>query len=115
MIAATVTLTTSGVSLRTLIDAATPGQLNTISFYNNRVCEVQLEAETGTFHIVYKPGTVVLATDSGFEGNDTTIDTTGASNRIVFRCPTSNQLSLADIYVAGVAGGELVRVVAYTL
>lgn len=113
MIAATVTLTTSGQSLRTLIDAATPAQLT--PNFNSRVCEVQIQALTGTFHLVYKPGTVVVATDSGFLFQDMTVDTTGAHNRMVLRAPAHNQLSLGDINLAGVAGGETARITAFSV
>lgn len=115
MIAATVTLTTAGQSLRTLIDAATPGQLGPITFFDGRVCEVQIQALTGTFHLVYKPGAVVLATDSGFQFQDMTADTTGAHNRMVLRAPAHNQLGLADIFLAGAAGAETARITAFTI
>lgn len=113
MIAATVTLNTSGQSLRTLIDAATPQQLR--QTFSDRVCEVQIQALTGTFHLVYKQGTVNVATDSGFLFQDMTADPTGAHNRMVTRAPAHNQLSLSDIFLAGVAGGETARILAFSV
>src|SRR5215510_5606555 len=110
MICATVTLTTSGQTLRTLIDTATPGQIPTAS--GGRVCEIQIQALTGTFYLVFKPGSVTLTTDSGFLFQDMATDTTGAHNRMVMRAPTGNQLSLGDVVLAGAAGGETARIAA---
>ena len=107
MIAATVTLTlNTGISLKTLIDTATPGQLK--PGFNGRVAEVQIQWATGTFHLVYKSGAVVLATDSGFAFSTT-------DRLLTLRAPTWNQLGLDDIYLAGAAGGETGRVTAYTI
>lgn len=105
--ATTQALTTSGQSLRTLIDAATPGQLTT--FFNNRVFEIQIQWVSGDFHLVFKSGTVSLSTDSGFQFS--------ASDRLLtLRAPTSNQLSIADTYLAGATGaGEVARISAITM
>lgn len=112
MIAATVTVAATAASLRSLIDTATSGQLT--PNFNNGVCEVQIQAGevAANFHVVYKPGAVVTATDSGFNCLGNTGDATGASSRIVFRAPTGNQLSLADIYLSG---SGTARVIAFTL
>lgn len=114
MIAATVTLTTAGQDLFTLINAAT-SQLSSVAQNTGRVCEVQIQALTGTFHLVYKPGVVNLATDSGFLFQDMATDTTGAHNRMVMRAPSHNQLCLKDIYLAGLAGAETARITAFAI
>ena len=110
MITATVTLTiNSGISLYDLINTATPGQLAAADRTTGRVCEVQIQWATGTaFHLVWKPGSVNLAIDSGF-GFSTT------DRLLVLRAPNHNQLGLKDIYLAGAAGSETARVTAYSI
>lgn len=109
MIAATVTLTTAGQSLATLIAAATSAQkLPT----NHRVCWVSIQWNSGTiFHMVYKSGTVTLTTDSGFEFEDT------EGKRVLVIAPGigTNVLSLDEIYLAGGAGNETARVTAFVI
>jgi hypothetical protein len=107
MITATVTMVlNTGVSLRSLIETATPGQVP--APFNGRIAEVQIQWATGTFHLVFKSGTVVLATDSGFQFSTT-------DRLLSLRSPTWNQLSLDDIFLAGAAGGETGRITAYTI
>lgn len=107
MIGATVTLTlNTGVSLYALIEAASTGQLR--GGFNGRICEVVLQWVNGVSHVVWKAGTVNLAVDSGFA-----LDTT--TRILQLRAPTHNQLNLLDIYLAGAAGGENVRVTAYSV
>jgi len=113
MIAATVTLATTGTSLFDLLNAAVAG---TGKFSGtDRVCEVQIQAKTGTFHLVYKSGAVVLATDSGFLFQSLAVDTTGTNSRFKFGPFNQNILSLMDIYLAGAAGGETAGIVAYSI
>lgn len=100
-------LTTAGQSLRTLIDAATPDQLT--PFFNNRVFEIQIQWVSGVFHLVFKSGTVNLGTDSGFAFSTT-------DRLLTMRAPNANQLSIADVYLAGATGtGEVARVIATSM
>ena len=110
MIAATVTLTTSGQDLYTLIEAATPGQLGTL--FTGRVAEVHIQWVTGAtvFHLVFKSGTVNLATDSGFQ-----FENLDGKREYVLRATSHNQISLKDIYLAGAAGAETAKISAYTI
>lgn len=105
--ATTAALTTAGQSLRTLIDAATPSQI-TPSF-NSRVFEIQIQWVSGDFHLVFKAGTVNLATDSGFQFSTN-------DRLLTMRSPSANQLSLADVFLAGATGaGEVARISATTM
>jgi hypothetical protein len=109
MIAATVTLATTGSDLYTLIETATPNQLGTL--FTGRVAEVHIQWGSGVaFHLVFKSGTVNLATDSGFLFADA-----DGRREYVLRATSHNQISLKDIYLAGAAGAETARISAYTI
>lgn len=110
MIAATVTTAASAVSLFDLIETATPDQLSQLS--SGRIAEVHIQWASGTFHLVYKDGTVNAATDSGFEFADPV--TNPAKGLMVIRGASGmNVLSLKDIYLG--AGVGTARVAAYTV
>jgi hypothetical protein len=108
MIAATVTLATTGTDLYSLVETAT-GQLGTL--FTGRVAEVHIQWASGVaFHLVYKSGIVNLATDSGFLFADN-----DGRREYVLRATSHNQISLKDIYLAGAAGAETARISAYTI
>lgn len=110
MIAATVAPATTGTSAFDLINVATPDQLGAL--FTGRVAEVHIQWLAGTSHLVYKSGTVNLATDSGFM-----FENVDGKREYVLRATSHNQISLKDIYLAGAAGGgaDTVRVSAYTI
>jgi hypothetical protein len=110
MIAATVTTAASADSIFNLIEAVTSDQLS--EFSTGRVSEVHIQWLSGTFHHVYKPGTVVVATDSGFEFADPT--TAPNKGIMVIRGSTGmNVISLKDIYLGGGVGTA--RISAYVV
>lgn len=109
MIAATVAVLAAGTSLFDLIQTATPGQLNT---HSGCIAEVSIQWGGGTFHLVYKDGTVNTATDSGFLFSDPA--TAANAGVMVIRGATGmNVLSLKNIYLSG-AGGTA-RIAAYSI
>ena len=112
MIAATVTTAASADSLFNLIEAATPDQLS--EFNTGRVAEVHMQWASGNSHLVYKSGTVVTATDSGFEFADPSLAGNAAKGLMVIRGAAGmNVLSLKDIFLGG--GVSTIRVTAYTI
>ena len=100
MYAATVTPAATAATLRSLINAATPGQITDI--YNGRAFEVILQWVAGTVDVNWKSGTVGAA-DSGFQ-----LSTSDRS--LTLRAPVHNQLSIDDIYLSG-ATSPSVRVI----
>lgn len=111
MIAATLTVPTSAASILSLIEAATAEQLGPL--FSGRVAEVHIQWLSGSVHHVYKPGTVVVATDSGFEFADPA--TEPHKGLLVLRGAAGmNVISLAHIYLVSVVAGS-VRVTAYVI
>lgn len=100
MYAATVSPAATAATLRSLINAATPGQIP--DTFNGRAFELVLQWATLTVDINWKSGTVG-ASDSGFQ-------LTTSDRSITLRAPTHNQLSIDDIYLSS-AGGGTARVI----
>lgn len=101
---ATVTMSTTGESLWDLIQDAV-GTFPPIT--GDRVADVQIQHRSGTFHLVYKSGSVNVATDSGYQF------VTG--RHLNFLSPVANELSLKEIYLAGTVGGEQAGIIVHII
>lgn len=105
---ATVTLTTSGQSIQTLLEAA--GFSFGISKPVPRVSELKVQAGalTQVIQVTYKGG-AIAAGDVGF-----TIGS-AAPNVLTFelRQAGENKIGLSEIFLSGAAGGESARIFAY--
>lgn len=91
MYAATIIPAATAATLRSLINAATTGQIS--DSFPGRCFEIILQWVAGTVDINWKSGTVAAA-DSGFQ-----LSTSDRS--LTLRTPTGNQLSIDDIYISG--------------
>lgn len=102
---ATVTLSTQGEAIYLLMQ----GALGTFpKLFLGRVANVSIQHLTGTFYLVYKEGTVNLATDAGFEFADLP-----GKRSVQFEARDSNQLSMGEFILAGAVGGETARVLVF--
>lgn len=116
MIAATLTVTTTATSLFDLIQTATPNQLPQADRHSGRVAEVHIQWQANDSFLVYKPGSVNTATDSGFAFSDPSVAGSQAKGLMVLRTGTGmNNLNLKDIYLATAAGTATVKVTAYSI
>lgn len=102
---ATVTLSTQGEPIYRLMEET----LGTFPrLFQGRVANVSIQHLTGTFYLVYKVGTVNLATDAGFEFADSP-----GKRSMQFEARDSNQLSMGEFILAGAVGGETARVLVF--
>lgn len=102
---ATVTLSTQGEAIYLLMQEAL-GAFPKL--FQGRVANVSIQHLTGTFYLVYKEGTVNLATDAGFEFADLP-----GKRSMQFEARDSNQLSMGEFILAGAVGGETARVLVF--
>lgn len=106
MFAATVSPAATAATLRSLINAATTGQVPDVSVFNGRCFEIIFQWATLTVDVNWKAGTVG-ASDSGFQ-----LSTSDRS--LTLRAPTHNQLSIDDVYLSS-SGGGTARVIVNVL
>lgn len=105
MVSAGVEVSTTAQSLEDLIRAFVPTHVVNLPS-NGRVMEIHIQYRVGSandFHLVYKAGTVNLATDSGFLF-------TATDNYLEMRSPSGNQLSLREMFLVSVAGIAQARI-----
>lgn len=94
MYSATVSPAAAGTSLRDLINTAVPGEISTT--FNGRCFYVSLLALTGTPSIVSRAGGPVA-------NNPAALPAPALGIPLVITCPTGNQISIDEIFLAGAA------------
>lgn len=104
MICATINTAPSSLSLRTLINNATPGQIP--DSFSGRVSAI---------HLQWVDATAVITWLAGDLGNFATAFHRLQNDRtqLILRSPGGNQLSLDEIFIQG--GGNLMRVLAFSV
>lgn len=116
MIAATLTVTTTATSIFDLIQTATPGQLPAADKTTGRVTEIHIQWQANDSFLVWKPGSVNTATDSGFAFSDPSVAGSQAKGLMVIRSGVgANVLNLKDVYLVTAAGTATVKVTAYSI
>lgn len=105
MIAATVSVPASALSLRTLINTATPEQI--LNTFSGRIAEINLQwagSAGQTINITWRTG----STDFTENGHRLQED----RRLLTLRSPTDNQLNIDEIFVNG--SGSM-RILAYSI
>jgi hypothetical protein len=107
LMTATVTLATVGKPVYVLMEETLGTFPRT---FQGRVADLSIQHQSGTFHLVYKEGTVNLTTDSGFEFADV-----NGKKHWQYEARDNNQLSLGEVYLAGSVGGETAKITVHII
>jgi len=91
MYTATYTATATATSIRDAVNSAVPGEILPVSVFTGRCYQVTLVPSAATVLVSFKGGSLVAG-----EGASTT-----AGVPIDFRSPTSNQISIDEIFLSG--------------